>query len=136
MSKQVLSARTIHLLSSGRFEGSLDAAINSVLLDIDDRGSDEKERKIIITIGIGKTSAQSNDIYIDPSVKTTIPTYDAGSTVCRLKMEQVVPGGPLRPVAKFEPESPDNPDQPSMFDEERRRRRRHPEAPAEGETAE
>lgn len=113
-----LSLETIGALSGGRGQVSIAASINAALRDVEDRGDDEKSRKVVIQLEFRKLKPGANQVCIDLDVKTVLPPYAAGVTIAELTFKP----GTQQVIAEFRDDSPERPDQPSMFGEERRRR--------------
>lgn len=120
MSVAPLTCDNIGELNCGRARAAINSVLAQVLADLDERGDDGKERRATITVAIGRINDTSN-IYIDVRTKVTMPSLDSGSTIAEL-----IHNG-RRIEAHFRPDSPERPDQPTMFEKERQRAK-HPEA--------
>ncbi len=118
MARMKLTMDNIGELGGGRARVAINAGLAQILTDLDQRGSDDKARSLVVKI-VAKRVEGSNDIIMDVQTKITMPSLDSGSTVCKLKVDQRGMAS-----AEFEPDSPDNPDQQTLF-----KRAPHPEAP-------
>ena len=106
-----LAAENLAELSGGYAGLAINAALAAALKDTEDRGhEDEKERKVVITIGFKKVT-DDGDVRIGCKVKTSIPDYQTGDTVALLKSKR---GG--RVDAEFRPSNPERHDQPTILD--------------------
>jgi hypothetical protein len=80
-----------------------------MLIDLEQRGHDEKPRKMTITLTGEK---KDGDIFLDVEVKLISPAYRTGPTVCTL----VERGGRYgkTPVLLFQELDPENPNQDTL----------------------
>ncbi len=101
MARQELSAANLCHLGGGAAGMMIDVEAARVLADLDDRGSDMKTRKVVITLSLFRVSEKNGrDIGIDVDVKSTLPAYESGTTVCLMEKD-----GRNRVIAKFEPDT-------------------------------
>ena len=65
--------------------GAINAAIQQAMTDIDDRGDDEKPRKVVITLEFRKISGR--DVAISCEVGTATPKYRTPDTIGKILVE-------------------------------------------------
>lgn len=105
-------------LDKGLAEGVIDAALRQAFQDADDRGEDEKERKVVIEVSMRKL--ENDHIVVSLNTHVKMPPQRIGGTVAKVGVK----GG--EQVLLFEELAPENPDQQTLdFPEVRRR---HPES--------
>lgn len=100
-----LSHLTIGMLDNGAAGLVIDAAIKEAMADVDDRGSDGKPRKVVITLTMGKDGP---NVFTEVDAKATIPARRTHATVGKLKQDG------MRSQMLFQPDAADNPDQESL----------------------
>lgn len=100
-----LKAETLHLLDQGAAGFAIDGAIATALRDLDNRGDDEKPRKITIVLSLTK---DRNVVDATVEVKSSVPAYKTGRTIAQIEGSGKVMG------AFFSPDSPGNPNQPTI----------------------
>lgn len=100
-----LKAETIHLLDQGAAGFAIDGAIASALRDLENRGEDEKPRKVTIILSLAK---DRNVVDATVEVKSSVPAYKTGRTIAQIEGSGKVMG------AFFSPESPGNPHQQTI----------------------
>lgn len=104
-----LRADMLAHLGGGTAGAMIDAEIGHALKDLDERGSDEKVRKVTITLSIFRMSEKNTrDIGVDVDAKHSIPPYESGTTICAMELD-----GRGNPIAKFQPDTLRH-DQPSI----------------------
>jgi len=110
-----LTCDSLGELNHGLARGVIDAALRMAVADLNERGSeDDKVRKVIITVEMERMT--DDDIAVRVDVGTKLPAYRTDATICRLNYDDGELG------AKFEPESPKNPDQKTIpFDEPKKK---------------
>lgn len=94
---------TLGDLDSGAARQVIDKAIAAAVADVDDRGDDEKPRKVVITLELSKTDSGLVAAHVE--VKTSVPAYRTAGTISRLNSR----GGQHR--LTFQQYDPTNPDQ-------------------------
>ncbi len=110
-SPAILSAATLHLLDEGAAELAIDAALNQVVHDVENRGSDGAKRKLTIVVTFAKDlDKKDQPVEIDVDVKTTIPAMKTARTTARVSLANG------KPELKFSPSSASNPEQQSFVD--------------------
>ncbi len=113
MSRERLTLRNLGDLDNGRAGLAVNSDIAQMMADLDNRGDDEKVRKVVITIEAKKVTEGKSDIAIRVTSKPILPTKHTGITIAEL----VLNGRAAE--AHFRPDSPSRPDQPGMFDQAR-----------------
>jgi hypothetical protein len=102
MPREKLSLDTLGELDGGRAKGIINAAIRAAVNDLDDRGDDAKERKVLITLSLKK---KKGNIFLSATAKPTLPAYQTDDTVGEIKIG--IDGAKV----EFQPLAPENPDQ-------------------------
>jgi hypothetical protein len=98
-----LNLSTLGQLQNGTAAVIIDAAINAALNDLDNRGHDERPRKVIITTQMAKLD--NGTAAIGVKAKTRVPEYVTASTLANMSQNG------RQTVAEFEMTSPRNPNQ-------------------------
>jgi hypothetical protein len=80
VAKEKLSWRTLGLIRGGRAGKAIDAAINRVLGDLEDRGDDGAARDVVIRLRL-KPVKDGDGITTSVQCKTSMPALHTGSTV-------------------------------------------------------
>jgi hypothetical protein len=93
-------------VDGGSAEAIIDAAINEALADLDDRGDDDKPRRVLIEL----TLARMKNGLVEASIKaqSKLPPRQTASTIGNLAKRKD------RAVLMFQELSPEDPDQPSF----------------------
>lgn len=99
--KQALGAVNLNLLSDGFAGKCIDKAIASIVQDIEQRGDDNKDRKLVITYTF--TPSKDSRVEIDTQIQTKVPALRPYKTVAKL--------GKGSGELEFDPDSGENPDQ-------------------------
>jgi len=110
MSKVALSVENLADLSAGAAGLVINAAINAALRDTEDRGADKKARKVTIELEMKKIG---DSVAVAVKAKTGLPPYLTEPTIGTLEMDG------KKPVMKFNPDAPGNPDQQTLPNMER-----------------
>lgn len=105
--QEALSLETLGQLAAGQAQATVNAAISAAIRDTEDRGSDNKPRKIIIEIVLLKLSDDAISAAV--KAKTTVPPYVTAATIGELK-----PDERGRASMVFAPAAPHNPNQPNL----------------------
>lgn len=92
-------------LNDGAARLMIDGAIDVAVQDLENRGHDDKPRKVTITLTLSK---DGSSVVAVADAKTTLPPYRTFSTLGKLNYD----GG--RPAVLFNPDSSGNPDQESL----------------------
>jgi hypothetical protein len=100
--KVPLQGISISQLSDGFAGRAIDKALGEVCRDIDDRGSDGKARKVVITLTL-TPERQKGHVEIDTQVQTKMPAFRPPTTKGKLDDR----AGAL----VFNPDCSENPDQ-------------------------
>ncbi len=116
MPKTDLSLATIGKLSDWRAHKIINKALDLVAADLDDRGNDEKPRKVTVTIEFVK-DVNEDTVKMDVRAKATVPDYRTPTTLGKIKQGT---DGAAKIV--FQTDAADNPDQETMFDTEDERK--------------
>lgn len=103
-----LSLATLGELDNGAARAIIDSAINRAIDDIDDRGDDEKPRKVVITIELEKLENGLVSARVD--AKTNVPAYQTAATFAKISKRQGEIG------LLFQPFNPERPDQPTLLE--------------------
>lgn len=104
--KAALAAVNLNLLSDGFVGKCIDKAIAEIVADIEQRGDDNKDRKLVVTYTF--TPAKDSRVEIDTQVQTKVPALRPYKTVAKLGEGQ----GEL----EFDPDCTENPDQLTLTD--------------------
>lgn len=101
MSKIPLTAETLSKLGDGFAGVVIDAALADIYRDVNDRGSDGKPRKLVVTYTF--TPGTNGHCEVDVQTATRLPAYQPPKTVAKLNLA----AGSLM----FNPDVSNNPDQ-------------------------
>lgn len=77
-----LTLATLGELNNGAAEAIVNAALAAAVRDTDDRGGDDKPRKVTITVTLTKIS--ESDVAVEVDAKATVPAYRTDRTIGRL----------------------------------------------------
>ncbi len=108
-----LTCDTIGEIAGGQARGTIDAAINAAMRDLEDRGEDEAVRKVRIDLLFKKIG--DSEVATVVQVGTAIPKYLTAKTVGRL-----VIGENRQVFLEYQANSPDNPYQRTIVDDDQR----------------
>lgn len=97
-------------LNAGAARLVIDQALLDAAKDLEHRGHDGKARTVTITITMQK---KGELVLTDVQTAAKVPAFRTDVTACKL-VEQ---GGQYR--LEFQPDSADNPDQPSFYEEDK-----------------
>lgn len=117
MSIKPLTCDTIGGLDNGLFGRLVDEEIRRIVDDLEDRGHDGNKRTLTIEIAFEKDVSRDPHapaIHIDPQVRSKLPAKRSGVTSSKVS---TVAGGQLQLI--FRDDNSDNPDQPTIYDDER-----------------
>lgn len=92
--KTPLTLDSVGDLANGAARHIIDAALNTVASDLEDRGDDKKKRTVTITLEFCKLSNGDIDTTVQATPK--VPAYKTPSTFAKLRMEG------KRPVMVFQ----------------------------------
>jgi hypothetical protein len=106
MALQQLSLETLGDLDGGHARAIIDAALQAAVRDLDDRGNDEKPRKVTIEIEMVKKEGLT---LIRATAIPKVPTFSTGVTTGKLS---IGPRG--QSILGFQELSPDDPDQQAL----------------------
>jgi hypothetical protein len=105
-----LSLDTLGDLDNGCVRLMIDKAIDKVIMDLEDRGEEDGEtREVSIKL---KMKVKQKLVIINVDAAAKVPPTKSGGTVAKTLMRS---GGEIGLF--FQSSNPDNPDQPTMFDE-------------------
>jgi hypothetical protein len=104
--KKVLCAATIGDLDDGAAKVSIDQAIASALRDLEERGQDEKPRKVVMTLVLEKTESGLVECHLQVICKA--PPVRTGGVIGKIETRR----GQAQLL--FSPENPSDPDQGSL----------------------
>ncbi len=108
MAQTELTCDKLGDLDGGRARGIINAALGGIMLDLDDRGTDEKERVLKIEISF---RIKKGNLAVDVKAGSKMPAYQSNSTIGKLKMKPKANGKGMRPAIEFQEHNADNPDQ-------------------------
>ena len=111
MPLQPLNCSSIGELHHGFARTIIDAALEAAYRDTEDRGSDEKPRKVIIEISLEKIDDGTVRIGLEAIAK--LPKYQIPDTVGQIQAPTKKGAAPL---FAFRSDSPDRPDQQTIDD--------------------
>lgn len=120
MAKTTLSLESLGDLDGGAAGAVINAAINSAVADLDDRGEDLQERKVVITLLMKKLPNKQIDQRV--KVQTSVPAYATNSTFADIARKGD------RPAIYFQDMNPSRPDQPTFSALDRDRDERNGDA--------
>lgn len=107
-----VSAGTIAQLDRGMAGLLIDHQLGILARDLDQRGEDDKPRKLVIQLEFIKMK-NSNLVAVDIDCKTVLPPFRAGGTVAAMHVDK------KSASLSFESENPGNPDQSTIdFDQQ------------------
>lgn len=106
--QQKLSVDTLGDLDGGAARLVIDAAIRTVIADLDDRGHDEKPREVIIKLTMRKM--ENGQVLAEVKAQAKVPEFRTAETVGIVQRES------NRSVVAFQSFSPRDPNQ-RTFDE-------------------
>lgn len=101
-----LKLGSISELAEGQAEAVINSAIDAAVRDTEDRGDDEKPRKVTIELVFMKLN--ENQIAATVKAKTTLPPYATKPTIGNLVSDG------RRAEMQFSTASQGNPDQPGL----------------------
>jgi hypothetical protein len=96
-------------LDGGRARGIIDAALSTMVRDLEERGHDEKTRVLTITV---TTLTKQGITAIDVQANAKLPPYRTNMTAACLRQEKSSAG--LQTNLYFQEDNPENPDQPTL----------------------
>jgi hypothetical protein len=106
MSLERLTYKTMGQLANGFGEAVIDAALERMIADLDDRGEDEKERSV--TIKVTSKKADNGMVVSWLTAAVTLPPLRTPGTIG----EAVKKNG--RAQLLFQTQNPERPDQPTF----------------------
>ena len=95
-------------LANGQAGVVIDAALAAAIRDTEDRGEDEKPRKVTIVVSLTKIS--EDNIAIEVEAKTTVPPYITDKTIGAISYAKSAKG----PGVLFQGMAADRPDQNTL----------------------
>lgn len=110
MQQQLFTLKTLHQLGDGNLEADFEATLQGLVKDCLARPSLDKTRQVKIVIDIQpklKQDGTCDDVIVDVQVASKAPARIIPPYV----MRATVNGG-----LKYQPDSPDNPDQSSLYE--------------------
>jgi hypothetical protein len=113
MSLEQLTLDTLGDLDGGMVRAVINRSIRQALMDTEDRGEDEKPRKVVITISFEKIS--DRQIGTDVTAQVRLPALRPKATIGNIVFKDG------EPSVLFQTLSPDDPDQqtfPSLNERE------------------
>ena len=110
MPLSVLSCATLGQLNHGFAEGIIDEALKNAVKDLDERGTDGKVRKVVITVSLERVSDNAFAAVVETQVKT--PPSKIEPTICNGHIDQTK----KQLVLEFRGDNPTNPNQPTLDD--------------------
>ena len=102
-----LTADSIPELDHGFARITINEAIKAVSNDLEQRGDDEKPRKVVITLTM--TQLNENDTQVEFRVEAKVPPMKLATTIAQKRAV-----GQGNSGIAFRPESPARPDQPTI----------------------
>lgn len=108
MPKKFIQSESIGELADGKVGRMLNKAIDQVVADIEDRGADGKDRKVILTLTFTPNQKKNRRVSIDAQIQVKAPAMQPYATEADIDTKG---GGIL-----FHDESADNPDQSTLSD--------------------
>lgn len=109
-----ITCDTIGGLDNGLFGRLVDAELDKIVNDLDDRGHDGNKRSLTITIEFGmdmKRDPHSPSVTVDPRVKAKLPDLRSGVTAAKVSTKD----GELQMI--FRDDNRDNVDQGTIYDD-------------------
>ncbi len=107
-----LTLDTIGELDSGAARVIIDAAIRAAIVDLDDRGEDQKPRKVVITLDLKALDNGMITASVDAQVK--VPARRTASTLGNVRTRDAMP------QMMFQTLAPDDPSQRTIDEVEER----------------
>jgi hypothetical protein len=107
--QEALTLETLGDLAGGQARAVVNAALRAAVRDLEDRGGDEKPRKVTIEVVIEKVSRDGSGVLAKVKAKTGVPPYETDPTFGDLQT-----GERGQPEMAFSPSAPENPDQPPL----------------------
>jgi hypothetical protein len=102
-----LTADSLGDLDHGFARVTINEAIKEVANDLEQRGDDEKPRKVVITLTM--TQLNENDTEVQFNVEAKVPPMKLATTIAQKR-----PVGQGNSGIAFRPENPTRPDQPTL----------------------
>lgn len=103
--KTHLSLANVGDLANGTAREIINAALNAVASDLDDRGNDRKKRSVTIKLEFCQLSNDDIDVTVEATPK--VPAYKTPSTFAKMRRKDGLP------ALEFQDDHP-NPDQEAL----------------------
>ena len=104
-----LTCKTLGDLDGGRAGAIIDAALSTMIRDLEERGHDGKARTVTITLTAGLNKGM---VGVDLQAKPILPSFRTNLTQASIREERRSGGVGLKTSLYFQELNPENPEQP------------------------
>lgn len=113
MAQVGLTLETIGDLDNGNAQAAINGALSEACRDLDERGEDEKPRKVIVTVTMEKLD-KGGPVKIDLDVQVKVPPYKTNTTIAETRIHK------QKPQLVFQQHAPNDPNQRTIDEMESR----------------